>query len=209
MYIIVYMLALPCCLFDLSCFILPSFSSLIKTCIYIQMYMHLYGSVQVHVCMHVCVCVWVCVYVCVCVCMCVCVCVCVCMRACVRACVYVYIQFNIHVHLHVCVYMCMYMYMYMYTSICMSVYLCLLVAESSGHIHSGRLHLHGQHLCCAQSTTSDALQEVLKVTKCQTLSPQPQSLHIRLHSMYMYSSSCVIFCILIRRNFLDYTLYIV
>ena len=26
--------ALPCCLFDLACFILPSFSSLIKTCTY-------------------------------------------------------------------------------------------------------------------------------------------------------------------------------
>ena len=26
---------LPCCLFDLACFFLPSFSSLIKTCIYI------------------------------------------------------------------------------------------------------------------------------------------------------------------------------
>ena len=26
--------ALPCCLFDLACFFLPSFSSLIKTCIY-------------------------------------------------------------------------------------------------------------------------------------------------------------------------------
>ena len=27
--------ALPCCLFDLACFFLPSFSSLIKTCIYL------------------------------------------------------------------------------------------------------------------------------------------------------------------------------
>ena len=31
--------ALPCCLFDLACFFLPSFSSLIKTCIYMYMYM--------------------------------------------------------------------------------------------------------------------------------------------------------------------------
>ena len=38
--------ALPCCLFDLACFFLPSFSSLIKTC-------------MVHVCM-----IDVCMYVC-------------------------------------------------------------------------------------------------------------------------------------------------
>ena len=37
------------CLFDLACFFLPSFSSLIKTCTYVQcmyasIHMHLYGS---------------------------------------------------------------------------------------------------------------------------------------------------------------------
>ena len=30
----VYCVALPCCLFDLACFFLPSFTSLIKTCTY-------------------------------------------------------------------------------------------------------------------------------------------------------------------------------
>ena len=32
--------ALPCCLFDLACFFLPSFSSLIKTCITSHNYIH-------------------------------------------------------------------------------------------------------------------------------------------------------------------------
>ena len=30
--------ALPCCLFDLACFFLPSFSSLIKTCMRVQVF---------------------------------------------------------------------------------------------------------------------------------------------------------------------------
>ena len=41
MYLYLYMpwvccVALPCCLFDLACFFLPSFSSLIKTCILVS-----------------------------------------------------------------------------------------------------------------------------------------------------------------------------
>ena len=38
--------ALPCCLFDLACFFLPSFSSLIKTYMYIHLYMSCDLSLQ-------------------------------------------------------------------------------------------------------------------------------------------------------------------
>ena len=40
--------ALPCCLFDLACFFLPFFSSLIKTCIYIYL-VDVYADVYVQI----------------------------------------------------------------------------------------------------------------------------------------------------------------
>ena len=48
------------CLFDLACFFLPSFSSLIKTCIYI--YMHACTHVHVHVHLLCCFALFVCLF---------------------------------------------------------------------------------------------------------------------------------------------------
>ena len=45
--------ALPCCLFDLACFFLPSFSSLIKTCIMIVIIVYdiiMYYNIHVIIC---------------------------------------------------------------------------------------------------------------------------------------------------------------
>ena len=47
------MVALPCCLLDLACFFLPSFSTLIKTCIIIclsRLRLCVCGYMYVHVC---------------------------------------------------------------------------------------------------------------------------------------------------------------
>ena len=66
--------ALPCCLFDLACFFLPSFSPLIKT--YTCLYVIAYTCTCLYVIAYTCTCLYVIAYTCTCLYVIACTCIC-------------------------------------------------------------------------------------------------------------------------------------